>query len=215
MARGEIWPLERIKKGLELFRNEYGRYPTATEFDDYPHLPRAKTAERKFGGLIELRKKLGLSTASDLRTGAYRSELASKINKRAYAEERKVYEFLVKQFGREFVHREYFYTDDHRTRADFFVYDGSNGFCIDVFYAASVRNLTGCLNIKLNKYANADEILSYPVVFLQMNPEIDQFALDNLVRAKKRGLGKRQQLMSWESFVEFCGARGRLDAFRR
>ncbi|MEK7601774.1 MAG: hypothetical protein AAB480_04555 [Patescibacteria group bacterium] len=207
MARGEIWPVERIKNGLERFFKEYGRYPTATEFDEYAYLPRAKTAERKFGGLVALRKKLGLETTHDLRLGAYRSDLAQHISKRAHVEEQKVYDFLIKRFGREFVHREYFYTDDHRTRADFFVYDNTDGFCVDVFYAQSLRNVSGCLNIKLKKYANVAEFMTYPIVFLQVNPDISQIDLDTLVENKKRGLGKRQTLMSWETFVGFCKGR--------
>ena len=207
MARGEIWPLERIKSGLERFFKEYGRYPTATEFDEYAYLPRAKTAERKFGGLVALRKQLGLETAHDLRSGAHRSNLAELIGKRAHTEEQKVYDFLTKRFGREFVHREYFYTDDHRTRADFFVYDNTHGFCVDVFYARSLRNVSGCLNIKLKKYANVAAFMSYPIVFLQVNPEISQMDLDTLVERKKRGLGKQQALMSWDTFVGFCKGR--------
>lgn len=204
MARGEIWPLERIKNGLARFFKEYGRYPTATEFDEYAYLPRAKTAERKYGGLVALRKKLGLQTAHDLRSGTHRSNLAELIGKRAHTEEQKVYDFLKKRFGREFVHREYFYTDDHRTRADFFVYDNTRGFCVDVFYAQSLRNVSGCLNIKLKKYANVAEFMSYPIVFLQVNPDISQIELDTLVERKRRGLGKRQTVMSWDTFVSFC-----------
>lgn len=215
MAKGEIWPIERIKNGLQRFFEEHGRYPTATEFDEYPYLPRAKTAERKFGGLIGLRKKLKLDTIYDLRSGVYRSNLAKLIGKRAHAEEKKVYDFLTDRFGKEFVHREYFYTDDHRTRADFFVYDKTHGFCVDVFYAQSLRNISGCLNIKLKKYANAAEFLPYPLVFLQMNPEITQEALDLLAGNKKRALGKRQLLMSWKTFVEFCNSRARLEIFKR
>src|SRR3989344_6492593 len=138
MAKGLLWSIERIRDGINRFYEENRRYPTATEFDEYPYLPRAKTAERKFGGLVALRKQLGLDTAHDLRSGAHRSNLAHAIGKRAHTEEKKVYDFLTARFGREFVHREYFYTDDHRTRADFFVYDSGKGFCVDVFYPNSL-----------------------------------------------------------------------------
>src|SRR3989344_6623835 len=213
MARGEIWPLERIRSGLKRFFKEYGRYPTATEFDEYAYLPRAKTAERKFGGLVALRKQLGLEKSHDRRSGTHRSDLAQLIGKRAHTEEQKVYDFLTKQFWKEFVHREYFYTDDHRTRADFFVYDGKDGFCVDVFYASSLKNIGGCLNIKLAKYSQSD-LLPYPIIFLQMNEDINQSELNELVQKNKRGLGQKQTLMSWKTFEEFYKSRKPLRVLR-
>ena len=47
----------------------------------------------------------------------------------------------------------------------------------------------------------------YRIVFLQVNPEISQMDLDTLVERKKRGLGKQQALMSWDTFVGFCKGR--------
>lgn len=207
MAKTLLWPIERIKEGLERFNKEQGRYPTASEFDSYPYLPRAKTIERRFGGLITLRKQLGLGDEYDLRFGAHSSKRAHFINDRAHKIEQRVYDLLIQRFGKTFVHREYFFTDDHRTRADFFVYDSKNGFCVDVFYPNSLPNLTGCLNIKLTKYQNSGEVLPYPVIFLQMNENIDQAMLDQLARKKKRSLEKGQQLMGWESFRKFCATR--------
>ena len=214
-AKKILWTLERIQEGLSKFHTEHGRYPTATEFDDFSYLPRTKTIERRFGGLIELRKQLKLGGGNDLRTGEHSTNRARTINQRAHTMEKKVYDFLTKRFGRELVHREYFFTDDHRTRADFFVYDTKKGFCVDVFYPNSPRNLTGCLNIKLTKYANTAEMLPYPVIFLQMNGAIDQGALDNLIQKKKRGLGQNQYLMSWDTFQSFCTVRNPLKVFKQ
>ncbi|MBI2610431.1 hypothetical protein HYW60_00630 [Candidatus Kaiserbacteria bacterium] len=207
MAKAPLWSIERIKAGLKRFHQERGRYPTATEFDEYQYLPRAKTIERRFGGLIALRKQLELGDEHDFRAGSYSSQRAHTINKRAHEQERIVYDFLIKRFGKEFVHREYFFTDDHRTRADFFVYDHTHGFCVDVFYPASLRNLTGCLNIKLKKYAGSSALLRYPVIFLQMNENIEQYILDTLINKKKRELGSNQALMSWDTFQRYCRTR--------
>lgn len=207
MAKGLTWPIERIRDGINRFYKENRRYPTATEFDECPYLPRAKTAERRFGGLVALRKQLNIGAEHDLRTGAHSSKRAHTINDRAHALEKRVYELLCKQFGKEFVHREYFYTDDHRTRSDFFVYDGEAGFCVDVFYANSLKNTGGCLNLKLAKYSQTEESLPYPIIFLQMNENIDQAALDELVSKKKRGLERKQSLMSWRTFETFYKSR--------
>src|SRR3989338_606573 len=210
-AGGQIpWALPELKAGLEHFYKEHGHYPTATEVDAYRYLPSARSIERSFGGLIEVRKKLGLGDNHDFRTGEHSSNRARTINKRAYATERVVYDYLTDKFSKEFVHREYFFTDDHRTRADFFVYDSGKGFCVDVFYPASPRNLSGCLNIKLTKYTGLWAFLEYPVIFLQMNESISQTRLDEVLKAKKRPLPPGQYLMEWNTFKEFCSLRNPL-----
>jgi len=204
------WSLLELKAGLKNFYKECGHYPAATEFDAYQYLPSSRTIERSFGGLVELRKKLGLGENHDFRTGEHSANRARTINTRAHATERVVYDYLVDRFGKEFVHREYFFTDDHRTRADFFIYDSGKGFCVDVFYSASPRNLSGCLNIKLTKYTGLGAFLEYPVIFLQMNESISQTRLDVLLKAKKRSLPPGQYLMEWNTFKEFCSLRNPL-----
>lgn len=203
------WTMEELTAGLEHFYNEQGRYPTAPEIDAYPYLPSARSIERRFGGVIELRKHLKLKTQSDFRSGKHSTERALKINHRAHHTEAKVYDFLRNLFGKEFVHREYFFTDDRRTRADFFVYDTNHGFCIDVFYPSDRRNLTGCLNNKLHKYSN-EYMRQYPVIFLQMNENISQEMLDHIIQNKKKGMPKDNYLMSWEIFQGFCRQRNPL-----
>ena len=209
-GRQVVWKLEELKAGLQEFYKVHGHYPTATEVDAYQYLPSARSIERRFGGLVGLRKRLGLGDNHDFRTGEHSSQRAKAINKRAHEVERMVYEYLVGHFNKEFVHREYFFTDDHRTRADFFVYDSGKGFCVDVFYPDSPRNLSGCLNIKLTKYAGLGAYVEYPVIFLQMNESISQERLGELLQAKKRPLGAGQHLMTWGSFKEFCAKRSPL-----
>jgi len=93
-AGGQIpWALPELKAGLEHFYKEHGHYPTATEVDAYRYLPSARSIERSFGGLIEVRKKLGLGDNHDFRTGEHSSNRARTINKRAYATERVVYDY--------------------------------------------------------------------------------------------------------------------------
>lgn len=214
MSRPVAWPIERIKNGLDRFYKEFGRYPTATEFDAYDYLPRAKTIERRFGGLIAFRTQFKLGSEIDLRTGAHSSARAKAIGKRAHAVEAEVYAYLCKKFGREFVHREFFFTDDHRARADFFIFDRGSGFCVDVFYPKDRHNLIGCLNSKLNTYATG-AMLQYPVIFLQMNTGISDDVLKSLVANKKRQLKPGQHLMGWEAFLQFCAKRNPLKILGR
>ena len=206
IGKQKPWTLEELSEGLAEFYKKNNRYPTAPEVDTYLYLPSARSIERRFGGLVALRQKLKLASQADFRSGKHSSERAYLINNRAHKTENTVYEFLIKKFGKEFVHREYFFIDDKRTRADFFIYDQEQGFCVDVFYPASRRNLSGCLNSKLNKY-QSERMKQYPVIFLQMNEEILQGTLDDLVKNKKRMLTRGQYLMGWESFEEFCLSR--------
>ena len=204
------WTVQQLKAGLLEFYKKHGRYPTATEVDAYEYLPSARTIERSHGGLVELRKRLGLGKEYDYRAGSHSSKRAHTINERAHKVEQRVYSFLCQRFGQELVHREYFVADDKRTRVDFFVYDNSSNFCVDVFYPKDMRNLIGCLNSKLIKYQRMRELLqNTPVIFLQMNEEIQQDALNTLLKRKKNPVQGNQQLMAWEKFQSICKTRKR------
>lgn len=203
------WTIDELRAGLEDFYTKNSRYPTAPEVDAHPYLPSARSIERSFGGLVELRKELGLDAQSDYREGAHSSARAYKINARAHGVEQEVYAFLTNRFGKQFVHREYFFIDDKRTRADFFVYDKTSGFCVDVFYPSDRRNLIGCLNSKLAKY-QGPQMNQYPVIFLQMNKELNQELLDAVIRNKKNKLLAGHHLYSWDSFKGFCEKRSPL-----
>jgi len=200
------WTLNELKSGLAQFYSEHDRYPTASEVNRYSYLPSARSIERSFGGLVRLRKHLDLKGQSDFRNGEHSKARAQKINARSHALEKEVYEYLCKKFKKEFVHREYFFTDDRRTRSDFFVYDSKTGFCVDIFYPSDRHNLIGCLNSKLKKYGEG-VMRQYPVVFLQMNKDIPERVLDTCVRNKKNKLPPGQQLMGWETFQVFIGSR--------
>jgi hypothetical protein len=200
------WTLGELKEGLEDYYKKYRLYPTVTEIDSFPNLPSARSIQRRFGGVIELRKTLELDTQTDLRTGEHSSKRAHTINDRAHKIESEVYLFLKNKFGEEFVHREYFFSDDKRTRADFFIYDKTRGFCVDVFYPKDRKNLAGCLNSKLQKY-KSQLMRQYPVIFLQMNGELTEDTMRDLVKNKKNNLGVGQSLMGWEAFEIFCKTR--------
>lgn len=202
----KTWTLENLKSGLEHFYKEHSRYPTTPEINAYQYLPSSKTIERRFGGVLGLRKDLGVAGQHDFRTGKHSSLRAKLINKRANETERSVYELLVDQFGKEFVHREYFFTDDKRTRADFFVYDRESGFCVDVFYPSNKHNLIGCLNSKIKKYRSL-HMRQYPIIYLQMNSNLTQIELNMVIKNKKNKLPGGQELMSLDSFKEFCKSR--------
>ncbi|PCI19831.1 hypothetical protein COB64_02950 [Candidatus Wolfebacteria bacterium] len=202
-ARKESWTLDNVREGLDRFYKEHNRYPTAHEFDNFIYLPSSRTIQRKFGGLVQLREELNLKGPKDFTKGDYSSQRAYMINKRAHETEKEVYEYLVNRFGVQFVHREFFFLDDKRTRTDFFIYYNDSAFSIDVFYPKDRPNLIGCLNNKLRKYSD-ETMMQYPVFFLQMNIDIDQRILDDIVKNKKNMLQKNQYLVTFKTLKRFC-----------
>ena len=204
------WTLERLKEGLERFYEVHGKYPTSQEVDTFEHLPSSRQIQRRFGGLVNLKKQLGLKGPSDYTKGAHSSDRARRINERAHRIEKEVYNYLIDIFGVEFIHREYFFTDDKRARTDFFVYAMDGNFSVDVFYAENRHSFLGCLNSKMRTYGNK-LMLQYPVIFLQMNPDITQEEVRDILRQKKNKLLKYQNVMIFKQFKEYCTGKAPLN----
>ncbi len=199
----QLWTIKKIKDGFEKFYEAHKHHPTATEIDEYTFLPSSRQLQRRFGGLPQLRRQLAMGGPEDFTKGAYSSERARTINKRAHALGKKVYAYLVTAFGKPFVHREYFFTDDARTRTDFFIYSQNGNFSIDVFYPKDLRNLAGCLNSKMKTYRKIP-LLQYPVIFLMMNEDIREEEIRDLLAHKKNSLLSYQNVMTFSQVKNFC-----------
>lgn len=208
-SRRNPWTIDEIIKCFQQYNNDNGHYPSSIEIDECEYLPSVRTIERSFGGLQKVRKELQVSDASlDLRKGEHSTNRAKKIWKRAHELEHSVYKILCDRFSKQLVHREFFYTDDHRTRADFFIFDNVGGFCVDIFYAETRRNISGCLNLKQRKYyGTGGSVLPYPVIFLQMNEDFNQSILDEIHSNKKLKLHEGYYLMDINTFKSFCLSR--------
>ncbi len=203
------WTDEQLRAGFDYFHRLHGKYPTASEIDEFEYLPTARTLQRSLGGLVAVRTRLSLSGDADLRTGKHSIKRAHTINARAHEIEELVYEYLVEHFGKPFVHREYFFTDDKRTRADFFVHDASGGFCTDVFYPSTFKNFLGCVNSKERKYAQS-ELRQYPIYFLYLNDEIYKERIVQWLAHKKKALPEKVQIIHWKDYRTMCSTRKRL-----
>ncbi len=197
------WTLDTIKKGLDRYFAENNRFPTSTEFDECAYLPSTRQIQRRFGGLPLIRSQLGLSGPIDFTSGEYSSTRARNINVRANKLERIVYDFLVKKYGKPFVHREYFFTDDRRVRIDFFIYWKGGNIAVDVFFPKDRHNLLGCLNSKLRTY-KTDQLIKYPVIFLMMNDDISIEEIRGVVSNKINKLKSNQSIMTYRQFQEYC-----------
>jgi len=198
------WTIEKIAEGFDKFKTENGHYPTATEIDMCSYLPSSRQIQRRFtGGLPELRKQLKLDCPTDFTKGEYSSMRAHTIGKRAHQLERIVYEYLIEHFGRPFVHREYFFMDDRRSRTDFFIYFQKGNFSVDVFFPKDRRSLAGCLNSKMRTYGQ-NAMLQYPVIFLMMNDDISEEEVVKILAQKKKKLHAYQQVMTFTELKKFC-----------
>jgi hypothetical protein len=77
------WNLQNLKDGFEYFFELYNRYPTVKEIDTFEYLPTSRTIQRSFGGLMSLRKELGLDSPTNFSSGVTRSNKAREVDKRA------------------------------------------------------------------------------------------------------------------------------------
>ena len=196
------WTTNDLRDGFMEYYKMHNKYPTSQDVDVFEFLPSSRSIQRRFGGLMELRKQLDLGEC-DFRSGEYSSKRAKKVNKRAHETEKKVYEHLVNIFGIEFVHREYFFADDKRTRTDFFIYCKDEQFSVDVFFSENRHSFIGCLNSKMRTYDGIG-MLQYPVIFLQMNQNIEKDEINSIVNNKKNKLHPYQQVMTFDEFKKFC-----------
>ncbi len=148
-----IWTLESIQEGVDRYYNETGHYPTAIDFDECAYLPSARQVQRKFGGMENLRRSLGLLdinyTKGDLRRVIY-DEFAT----RSLEAEDVLEVALVRHFGEPYVHTQKRYYKLMKNRWDFFVYYQGGYFGVDVFSTARKINLMKNVHHKLRKYAD-------------------------------------------------------------
>ena len=197
------WTIDKIKLGFESFFAANGRYPTSAEIDNYPKLPSSRQIQRRYGGLPALRKELKLKGPENFTKGEYSSKRAFLINRRFYKLENDVYKFLADRYTEPFVQREYFFTDDRRNRADFYIYCENGNFCVDIFYPKDRRSLATCLNSKLRTFKQ-DQSAKFPVIFVMMNENISAEVIEDVLGNKKIKLKSNQMVLTYEEFKKFC-----------
>jgi hypothetical protein len=200
MAPPISWTDERIKKGLERFHNEYGRYPSAREFDTCEYLPTARQLQRRYmGGLPEFREKFKLEGQFNLTTGQARSAVAKRNIQRSYNYEEEFYGYLLDILPAHLIH------EQKRLRpgniaCDFFVYvSKTEGIALDLFYAMDIWSLARIVNIKLKRY----ELLprNQEIYFISItNHKIDQISVDKMMGSRKSKVPNNICVMTEEEF---------------
>lgn len=196
-ANGQTWSLDNIKDGLEYFRDINGLYPTSKEIDNFDYLPSARSIQRTFGGLVKVRKQLGLDGPYDHTKGKTRSAKAQEADKRAKAYEEEFFNFLSGQFGEMRVH-EHKVVRPGDVSCDFFVYTTMNeGVVLDLFYAADLINVSKVVNIKYKKYLS----VQFSVLFIVVgNENISQQEIDRMIENRKTPLPNFMRVLNERTF---------------
>lgn len=175
----KIYTLEEIKEGFEKYFIEHGYYPSATEIDLCPYLPSARTIQRSWGGLSNLRRVLQYKE-TDYREGSRRSNTAIKVNQLAFETENKLESYLVEVFGEVFVHSQKRIDHNH---VDFFIYTPDKKIAIDVFTYVDLFSYAKNINNKMRTYNNfPHEIIFVPVGNLLTQTEIESRLLRKKVK---------------------------------
>lgn len=195
------WSKEQLKAGLLHFKSLNGRFPTAHEIDAFDYLPSARSIQRAYGGLVQLRSELLPNEISNYTKGAHRSGVARKTYANGRSLEEAFYLKLIAKFQEISVH-EHKVIRPGDVNCDFFIYlDSSQGVVVDIFYADSIINFVNVVNIKLRRYS-----LIIPETYLVVvgNPHITQELIDAKTVNRKLPLPAHIKLASEDFFFEEC-----------
>ena len=120
-----------------------------------PYLPNVKTLERKFGGIVSIRRHLGIQNA-DYRSGEERSQTATRVGRGGFSLEESVYHRLVNLFHEPFVHNQArIVVGEQHLKVDFIVYHKQGRFAVDVFYPDTNRQrYSNNIALKYKTYFN-------------------------------------------------------------
>lgn len=193
----EKWTLENLRDGFRYFNDVYGHFPSAHEIDAFKYLPASRNIQRRFGGLVELRKTLGLGLYLDHTKGEKRSAEASKAISRAHNYEEVFYNWLISIIPQVRVH------EQKRLRpgnvsCDYFIYTSDvDGFAIDLFYAKDIHSLSGILSIKSKRYRL---VSCKTFLVLVENTDISQEGIDKLCNNKKNLLPRNVTIFTEHMF---------------
>jgi len=197
---GKVWTLEKTKEGFDKFYNEFGRYPTAFEVDDFDFLPSSRQIQRIFGGLISLRNQLGLSI-ENYSSGKSRSKIATDINARGRKLEIIVRDYLQEKFNEPFVHIERPVHMSSKDRFDFYVYAKPENFAIDVFGTVDFRGLTRVMNMKERRYRKVNMLADREKLYFIYFSEIEvRDKIFNWQLSKKNKLPSTWRILTFDEF---------------
>lgn len=188
---------QEIKASWLKFKIKHGHFPTSTEMDASPHMLTARSIQRCYGGLVNLRRELGLEI-NDYTQGEYRSRQMGEINRRSLSSENEVQQYLINKFGEVCVHDQKKH-GDHKQRLDFFVYAREN-FGVDVFRASSYHSFKQIINIKLNMYKR----FPHRLFLVVKEDNLEQTKIDKIIKNKEKFVPDNVVCVTFKNFIKEC-----------
>lgn len=176
------------------------RDPASCDFGKN-NLPTTKTIERKFGGLRNLRKELGL--LEDHRKGENRKKILKIIRDRERKYHTIVYKNLLKFFPEIAIHIESNITDDQRSRTDFKIFAAKDTiFFVDTFFPSTEESFKICVNNKKNIFKRSEKYITaenYKFIFVNLNEKIDRNKL-----TLGKDLSTKIMIIDYPEFLTLC-----------
>jgi hypothetical protein len=192
---GEIRTYGKIREGFDQFIKENGHYPSANEIDSCKYLGTARSIQRSWGGLVNLRKVMGLEV-TNYGIGKNRSTIAFHIGQRSFREEFEFEKILIEKFGEVFVHNQ---KRIGNVNVDFFVYSPKLRFGIDVFDYKTRHDFTSIVNSKQKTYKD----FPYEIIFLPMCDILSQTEIDRLMSNKINKLPINCSVLTRTAFTDW------------
>lgn len=193
-GRQLAWTREEVIAGISKFIEEKKRFPKGIEFDSFPYLPSIRSIQRAFGGLVNLKKEMGVNES--YHSGEYRSAIARKINLRGQMDEQAIGIELERRFGEVCVHYQGL-AGSRKERLDFVVFHKLGKFGVDTFFPEDVVNLGAIINIKQRKYQRFEN----PIFFVVMNKSISPDQIQDVIRRKDNILQTNIVVLSLGAFM--------------
>ncbi len=180
----QTWSDEAIKLAVERYIAEHGSMPTSQDFDECVYLPSARQIQRRFGGLVALRKLLGYGDM-DYTKGELRKRISTDLNATGIIAEDFFEPILYERFGEPYVHVQKRYYKGTKNRYDFFVYARNLCFGVDIFTTNSKRGINKNIWHKVERYKKAPNDLNiYFVLVGDYDSEDIKRACDGMEQLK-------------------------------
>lgn len=189
---GDVVCRAKIVEGFKRFNKKYGKYPSSKDIDSCEYLPSTRFIQRRLGGLVNLRKILGINQIDQRNQNFkknFNKDLATKFKK-------EFYNYLKNKYGEIYVHNNSIFLDDNQITIDFKIFDKEDeekNAAIITIYTQNIDYLNTVINIKRKKFdlfkdEFVNDLSKLKTYFVSLNPDIKQEEINNKMNNKKNKL---------------------------
>jgi hypothetical protein len=200
MSRTRTWTKERVLQALRIYVDTHGRYPSAHEIDDHPHFPSSKHIQRQFGGLVALRKELGILPHNDLTKSTPNQERLGATKHRYDEAHGRLGAILATALAKGTAEADTTLTDDHRTKMEFRVMHATGVTLVTMVAPKDSRTLIGCLRSK-ERTCTQIGLSGNHIIIVAANTSREE--LSTIMKRRTRKLAKHIRIMSEEEIAEW------------